>query len=229
MNVKAVGLIVVLFLAGCGNGVNQSVDIDPGSERHQDFRTVNGTITVGEAARVEGVLETVNGGIRVGPEAEIGRAETVNGSIRVEDGATTAHLTTVNGNIRIASNVVIDGNLKTVNGAIGLGQGSRLNGDLSNFNGGITIEGGHVAGNVSTRTGDIRIIDGARIEGDVHVQARSRGDVQRDVRVVIGREAVVEGTLRMDRRVQLLVHESAQVGDIQGAEAETFTGDEPRR
>jgi len=82
---------------------------------------------------------------------------------------------------------------------------------------------------VITRTGDVRIIDGARVEGDVHVQPRRRGDMQRNVRVVIGRNAVVEGTLRMERRVELFVHESAEVGEIVGAEAETFRGDEPPR
>ena len=54
------------------------------------------------------------------------------------------------------------------------------------------------------------------------------GKEQRPPRIVIEAGAVVEGTLRFEREVELYVHESAKIGTIEGAEAKRFSGDPPK-
>lgn len=219
-------LAAMMLATACVSGVNESLEVEPGAERSGDMSTVNGSVTVGDGARVEGDASTVNGGIRIGADSRIASVETVNGKIQVGDGAEAESLTTVNGRIRVGSGAEISGEVTAVNGAITLGMDTRVGGTVSNVNGTITVEGAHLESDLATSNGDILLSEGATVAGNVHVRDRNDRNRDRPVRVVIGRDVVVEGTVRIDRPASVYVHESAEIGGIEGAEAETYSGDE---
>jgi hypothetical protein len=45
--------------------------------------------------------------------------------------------------------------------------------------------------------------------------------------VIVGAESVVEGPLVFERPVELFVHETARIGEVEGAEPQRFSGDSP--
>ena len=70
---------------------------------------------------------------------------------------------------------------------------------------------------------------GSRVEGGILVEKPSGwfNSSSKPPRVVIGPNAVVQGTLDFRRDVELLVSESATVGTIKGATATRFSGATP--
>ena len=56
---------VLLITASCNASVNRSLTVGDG-EKHGGMQTVNGSIRVGDNAEVDGSCTTVNGRIRVG-------------------------------------------------------------------------------------------------------------------------------------------------------------------
>jgi hypothetical protein len=166
---------------------------------------------VGEGATV-GETATVNGGVHLGAKSSANSARTVNGGIDVGAGA------------RISRDV------EAVNGGIRVGKGADVGGGVRNVNGGIRIDGAHVAKGVSTFTGDIEVARGSHVEGGIHVQKPDFGaDLNRIPRVVIGAESVVDGTLKFDREVKLLVSDSAKIGPVEGATVQLFAGDDQKQ
>ena len=201
-------LLTAICLTGCGpTGINGPVDIPAGSTA-EGASTINGSVTVGENATV-GEAATVNGGVHLGAKSSASSARTVNGGIEIEDGA------------RVTQNV------EAVNGGIRLGRGADVGGSVTNINGGIRIDGAHVGKGVSTFTGDIDIKGGSSIEGGIQVKKPDFGDnTNRIPRVTIGANAVVEGTLKFDRDVKLLVSDAAKIGPVEGATVQLFSGDD---
>lgn len=202
---------------------------DSGERKPIDISKVNGAIAA-EAGQRYGSLETVNGSIRIGGGAEADSAETVNGSITVEAGAKVGTLETVNGAIRIAENAVLGDYAETVNGSITLGAGSRVAGRLETVNGAITLGHAEVGGDLITVNGGINL-DHSRVAGGIHVDKSgwswfSFGS-RRTPRIVVGPGSRVEGALVFEQDVELLVHESAQIGPVTGAEAKRYSGDQP--
>jgi acetyltransferase-like isoleucine patch superfamily enzyme len=201
--------LTTLCLTACGPaGINGPVDVPAGTTA-EGATTINGPVNVGEGAKV-GEAATVNGGVRLGANSTANSARTVNGGIDVGDGA------------RITQN------LEAVNGGIRIGKGADVGGSVTNINGGIRVDGAHVGNGISTFTGDIEITHGSRVEGGIHVQKPDFGsDQNRIPRVVIGAESVVQGTLKFDREVKLLVSDAAKIGPVEGATAQRFAGDDP--
>jgi hypothetical protein len=201
--------IATACLTGCGPvGINGPVDIPAGTTA-ESATTINGGVTVGDGAKV-GEAATVNGGIRLGADSTTSSARTVNGGIDVGNGA------------HIAENV------EAVNGGIHLGNGADVGGSLTNINGGIRIDSAHVGKGISTYNGDIEISNGSHIEGGIHVQKPDFGNesMKRVPRIVIGNGAVVDGTLKFDRDVKLLVSDGAKIGPVEGATVQLFSGDD---
>jgi DUF4097 and DUF4098 domain-containing protein YvlB len=161
----------------------------------------------------------VNGSITVGEDAQVRDVGTVNGSIRLHAHAQAQNVETVNGGVLVAEDVLVTGDVEAVNGAMTLRRGARVDGNLENVNGEITLEATSVRGGIETTNGDVFIGTGSRVEGGLHVEKQGGwgwNASQSLPRVTIESGAVVSGTLRFDREVELSVAGDAIVGPIEG-------------
>lgn len=228
------GLLALLFVAPAhGLNLNKSIKVDPGSQSG-GYSTVNGSISVGEGAVIDGSLETVNGSIRVDENVTLKDAETVNGTIRIASGSTAHDVSSVNGSIRLGENVNIDGEIEVVNGQISVAAGTKVSADVSNVNGEIMLTGAEVGGDISTVNGDVSLYAGSTLHGDLVVEkpgGRGRNEHKRKPKVVIGSKSRVLGKIVLEREVALYISDSAEVGGVSGemsmADAVRFSGDRP--
>ncbi len=233
----AAAAVAALFLAlpASAASINKSIKVSPGSESN-GATSVNGSITVGAGAIVTGTVKTVNGSISVDDDAKIEKASTVNGSVRIGNRVTTRNLSTVNGAIRLGEECAVDGHIETVNGRIVLQNGSSVADDIENVNGDFEIIASTVGGDLSTVNGDVLLDEGAVLEGDLIVEKPSgwgwgNNDKKRKPRIVIGPGSRVEGVIDLERKVELFISETAEVGEVRGeltmADAVRFSGKRP--
>ena len=213
--------------------VNKSIRVGDG-ESASGQSTVNGSITVGNAAIVDGNLNTVNGSIKVGDDVRFESADTVNGSIVVGRGATATSIDSVNGKITLGDSASIRGSLEAVNGAIRVGPGSSVGNDVENVNGELNLQGTEVGGDLSTVSGDIIVTDGSIVRGDIVVRKStgwSWGSNRRKPKVIIGPNSQVLGRIDAKREIELFISESATVASVTGEasldDAVRFSGDRP--
>jgi len=205
----ALGSLLFVGCAEGGNGldkVNGSVDVQAGAHVG-NASTVNGGIDIGHDAVVASA-ETVNGGIDLGPHARSNSLVTVNGGIQIETGADVAHTAT------------------TVNGELQLSAGSHVGGKLENVNGAINLDHATVDGGIETTNGDVTIGAGSIVHGGLHVEKPNGfwSHTSRKPRIVIGPNALVDGSLVFDREVELQVAPSAKIGKVVGATVQPYTG-----
>lgn len=184
--------------------VNGSISAEGGRE-YNELSTVNGSISIGGGAVVDNA-DTVNGSINIGPQAAVGDAETVNGKIDLDAGAR------------------IEGDASTVNGAIRLEAGSEVAGRVETVNGTIRLDRAQIGGGIETVSGSILVGADSVVRGGILVEKPNGGwfsnwGKQKMPRVEIGANAVVEGELRFDREVELIVHPSAKIGPVVGEAA----------
>ena len=182
-----------------------------------DVSKVNGSIHI-ESGQEAGDVSTVNGGIVIGQGAKVRDVGTVNGSIRLDDRAVAASADTVNGSITLGEQVQVDGPVGTVNGGVELRKGSRVGGSLETVNGRMSMAEATVAGGLETVNGDITVGANSRVDGGILVE-KPHGwsqHKQRNPRITIEDGAVVNGTLRFEREVDLYVSPSATIGRIEG-------------
>ena len=195
-----------------------------------DVSHVNKSISI-EDGETAGDLDTVNGSIRIGDHARVVSVETVNGSVRLGRAAHAQTIETVNGGIDLMEDVTVADDVEAVNGSIELERGADVVGEVSNVNGAITIRAAHVGGRIETVSGDIRVLDGGRVDGGILVEEPSGWGFSwkqnRPPRIVIGENAVVGGELRFEREVELHVHESAKIGRVTGTTAKRYSGTAP--
>ncbi len=193
------------------NKINGSIEIATG-ETAGDLRTVNGTIRLRDNAVAEDVT-TVNGNVTLGLNSRVKSASTVNGGIELRAGAKVA------------------GDVSNVNGDLTIERTAEVGEAVTNVNGRIRIEGAIVRGQVRTVNADIDIDAGSRIEGGILVEEPRGWNYKqysrRRPRIVIGPNAVVNGTLVFEREVELYVSTSAKVGAVKGATVKSFSGDRP--
>ena len=216
---RHIALIAVLIAAPALAGTGQDID------------KVNGSIRT-EAGVQYGDLDTVNGAISIEAGTTVESASTVNGSIQVDDKATAGSLETVNGGIDIGEAVEIASDVSTVNGGIGIERGSRVHGKVETVNGRIELAATEVDQGLATVNGDITVGADSIVRGGIKVEKPSGGwfnwgGNQKIPRIVIGPNAVVEGTLDFEREVELFVHDSARIGKVSGATAKKFSGATP--
>jgi hypothetical protein len=208
--------------------VNGSVRVEAGQSAG-DVSTVNGSVTIEEGATAEDV-STVNGSITIEGNATVQSIESVNGGVSLGSGSKASRMETVNGTLRLAERAQVSGDVSAVNGSAKLAKGADIKGELSNVNGKMDIDAAHVGGGLKTVNGDIEVGPDSRIEGGILVEKPNLNWFNRNRRVpriVIGPGAVVEGRLRFEHEVQLLVSDRAKIGAVEGAKAVTFSGDEP--
>lgn len=228
--------VTALGLYGCsGADFKGDADEDSGhahsahnANRVGDTSRVMGSIDVGDGEHA-GDVNTVNGSVHVGDRAVVGKAETVNGGITIGEHATVSAVQTVNGSIRLQEGAGVSGEVQSVNGSLTVANGADVKGELANVNGAIKVAAAHIGGDVQTVTGDIQIGPNAHLDGGIHVERdNSWFHTGSNVpRVVIGPGTVIKGTLRFDRKVDLFVSERATIGEVVGATATRFSGDQP--
>lgn len=225
--------LAVLCLGGPAHAffdLNESIDIEPGSETG-GHSTVNGSITVGSDAVVNGDLETVNGSIRVDENATVEDVQTVNGRIRLAAGVTAGEVQSVNGSVSAEQEATLE-DISVVNGKIELQARARVARDIGNVNGEIFVEAAEIGGSLTTVNGDVRLTDGARLAGDLTVEKPDGFSLDhRKPRIVIGPDARVDGDIVLEREVELYISETAEVAGVRGvmtmADAVRFSGDNP--
>ena len=205
--------------------VNGSVRVAAG-EQAGNVETVNGSIHIEDGATVSNV-ETVNGSVQIGERATAGKVSTVNGGISLDRDSKADSLETVNGKLNLAEGVQIAGNITAVNGTLSLSKGSGVGGELANVNGTMTLEAAHVGKGLHTTNGDITLRAGTRVDGGILVKKNTSmfNWHRRNPRIVIGPDAVVAGTLKFEREVDLYVSDRAKVGAIEGAKPIMLTTD----
>jgi hypothetical protein len=229
----AAGLLALLLAAPAYGGatLNKSIKIDAGAETGSQS-SVNGSITVGAGAVIDGSLETVNGSIRVDENVKLEDAETVNGTVRIASGSSAENVSSVNGSIRLGENVSVGGEVEVVNGKISLESGTSVADGVSNVNGEIRLTGAEVGGNLSTVNGDVALNSGSTVRGDLIVEKPGGwSSNKRKPKVIIGADSRVLGKLVLEREVELYIHDSAEVGGVTGEmaldDAIRFSGDRP--
>ncbi|TCV96264.1 hypothetical protein EC912_102614 [Luteibacter rhizovicinus] len=196
-----------------------------------DTEKVNGAVRIPAGQHVEDV-STVNGAVEIGAGATAQKASTVNGSITIGDNASARELETVNGAITLGTKAQIASTVEAVNGGIRLAQGADVKGKTSNVNGSIVLDAAHVGGGIETVAGDIDVGANSRVEGGILVKKPGgwfnfNSSHNRPPRIVIGPNAIVQGTLQFDREVELYVSDKATVGAIKGATPAKFSGATP--
>jgi len=233
MNKLCLALLACLPLAAlAGEGsvskVNGSVRVEAGQSAG-DVSTVNGSVTIEEGATAADV-ETVNGSVNIERNATVRSVESVNGGVSLAANAKADSVETVNGTLRLAEGAQVSGDVSAVNGSAQLAKGVDIRGGLSNVNGKMTITAAHVGGGLKTVNGDITVGPDSRIEGGILVEKPHMNWFTKDrrpPRIVIGPGAVVEGKLRFEHEVELLVSDRAKIGSVEGAKAVSFSGDQP--
>lgn len=229
----AAGMALLLLLMNAsGFELNKSVEIEAGSESDGES-TVNGSISVGAEAVVNGSLDTVNGAIRVEENARIEKAQTVNGSVRIAHGVTAGSVGSVNGSITVGEDVEL-ADISVVNGRISVAAGTKVSRNVGNVNGEIEIEGAEIGGDLSTVNGDVTLTGNAVLQGDLTVQKPDGfgwGGDRRKPKIVVGPGVRVEGAIVLEREVELFLSDSAEVGGVEGVmsidDAVRFSGDRP--
>jgi DUF4097 and DUF4098 domain-containing protein YvlB len=199
----------------------------------QDISKVNGSIST-ESGQVYGDLDTVNGSIRIDDGVQADDVETVNGSITTSDNANLKSAETVNGSINLGENAQVQGNVGTVNGAISIGKRGIINENLSTVNGRILVLESQIKGDISTVSGDVTVGANSHVYGGILVEKPSGNwgwswGKQTPPRIIIGPNARVDGELRFEREVELLIHSTAKTGKITGANAVLYTDKVPAR
>jgi len=230
-----IGLLILLMaVPALGASINKSVKIGAGEESG-GATSVNGSITVGSDATVTGNLKTVNGTIRIDAGAVVRKASTVNGGLKLGDNGKAVLLSTVNGSIRVGEKATVEDDIEAVNGRISIEKGARVANNVGNVNGEIGLSGAEIGGDLSTVNGDIDLEDGSIVKGDIIVEEpggwNSDKEKSRKPRVVIGPGSRVEGTIVLERKVELFISETAEVGGVSGEmtmdDAVRFSGDRP--
>ena len=228
------GLLALLLVApACGGTLNESIKIDAGA--HTDGQSsVNGSISVGQGAVIDGSLSTVNGSIRIDEDVTLKDVKTVNGTIRIASGSSADDVSSVNGAIRLGENVSVAGGVEVVNGRISLDKGTKVADGVSNVNGEISLTGAEVGGDLSTVNGDVLLNDGSTLRGDLVVEKPGGwgwSEKSNKPRVIIGPNSTVVGNIVLERKVELFISDSAEVGGVSGEmsldDAVRFSGDRP--
>ncbi len=214
---------LMLFTVGCGDrSVNRSISVADGQTVSNDLSTVNGSIRIGNQASVQGAAQTVNGSIRVGDGSTVTSVKSVNGSITLSAAVTASgDVETTNGSIEMAAENRVEGHVRTTNGRIRIGQGGHVAGPVSSVNGRIELNNASVE-SVANYSGGMLVDNGSEVRGELRVR---RGRVIRDQEppeIIIGANSQVAGPLVFERPVRLRVHESAEIGEVEGAEIERF-------
>jgi DUF4097 and DUF4098 domain-containing protein YvlB len=202
--------LIVLLQSAC------VIEVKSGDHGHgHDVSKIFGGIEISEGSTANHV-DSVNGSIILRDKSTADRVETVNGSIRIYDDVSVHSVETVNGSIRAGRNFKVDDEVTTVNGGIELQAGTVVRDTVSTVNGTIRLKETEVHRDVQTVNGDIRLIDGSVVKGDVIFESNG-SFFHRDTgkpRLVVDANSTIEGSIHLYRKVRLEIDDNAVVGEI---------------
>ena len=227
----AAALMCLSLAAHANNDVsklNGAIRIEAG-RTVGEVSSVNGSVRLGEGVTADDV-DTVNGSIHIGARSSVGEIDTVNGSITLDEGVEARAIESVNGGIRVGPNSQVAGDVTCTNGAISLRADSRVDGNAETVNGAIALDRARVGGRLQTTSGNITVGQKSHVSNGMLVKKPSFSFFNRNSRkprIVIGPDAIVEGTLEFEREVELYVSDKARIGTVRGANPIRFTGDRP--
>jgi DUF4097 and DUF4098 domain-containing protein YvlB len=224
-------LVAVSWLGGCNASINDDIHVAANETGEAGGATLNGNVVVDRNAAVpDSDFSTVNGNIRVDEGAQVKSVTTVNGNIVLAQEARAGQVRTVNGRFELGHKARVSGNVKLVNGAVSLSPGSQVGGNVETVNGEISAEGATIDGNISNYNGGMTLTDESIVRGTLTVHEPEDGHDDDELpRIVIGPHSKVIGRLTFERPVELYVHETAETGPIEGAEAIRYSGAIPGR
>jgi DUF4097 and DUF4098 domain-containing protein YvlB len=167
-----VALMTVMMACSASSDthINKDIVVEDGEVRTASLRSVNGNITVGNEARVEGSCTTVNGEISVGENAEVGEVSCVNGAISIDRNSKVSAISCVNGSIDLGGEVKVDGDVSTVNGEIRCKREVQIAGDLETVNGDMKITQTMIAGDINTVNGDVTLLESSLVKGNIVIE-----------------------------------------------------------
>lgn len=186
---------------------NGRIEIGPDNEVGA-IGSRNGSVSIGAGTRIDGDVRTRNGSIDAEGNTRVeGSASSRNGSVRFAAGSEiSGDVTTRNGNIDLSGTSVGQG-AGTIFGNVVLRDGSRINGDLI-----VEIEEDHAGrsgwlwfggGKTWSEAGDIRILEGSEVGGDIRFVLPAEYDNRTPV-VEIDADSSVSGNLHIDSRIELI-------------------------
>jgi hypothetical protein len=185
----------------------------------EDISRINRSIFIAAGLTV-GDVSTVNGGIRLSAAAIAGEVHIVNGSIELGARARVDSAETVNGDIGIGEEVIVNGAVSTVNGNIAVNAGSEIERNIETINGEILLENSRIGGDLETANGDVTLLQGATVEGDIIIDDQ-RGwwnklfsGNSRPLKLVIDEKSSVKGRIHLYREVELHIDPAAEVGEL---------------
>lgn len=181
---------------------------------------INSSVEVEASERV-GDVSSINGNVIVERNARAKEVSTINGSVEIASGAHVESAESINGSVRLDGDVVVDRSVHTVNGGIRTRAGTDIGGEVKTVNGEIELRATRVRDDVITSNGDIEVVDGSEIEGDIIVRGKrswlgrlfSFGSSQHP-NLTISSDSVVHGDIHLYREVDLDIHPDAQVGEV---------------
>ncbi|MCH7743637.1 MAG: hypothetical protein IIB71_13350 [Proteobacteria bacterium] len=180
-----------------------------------DISKVFGGVDIDRGLKV-GDVDSVNGGIVLRDGSSADRVETVNGSVRIHDDVSVYSVETVNGSIRAGRNLKVQDDVSTVNGGIDLQKGTIINSGVRTVNGTIGLSDTQVLRDVETTNGDIRLLHGSVVSGDVIFHQTGSflyGKINRP-KLVVDADSVIKGAVHLYRQVKLEIAEDARVGEV---------------
>jgi len=220
--------VLAILLAGCN--VNRNINVPANAHWSSGSSTVNGEISVGSDAVVDGSLRTINGRIYLATGAQTGDLTSINGAITLAEGAHAGNLKTVNGGFTLGKNT-LTATLMTVNGDIHAANGAHITGNAENVNGDMILCGTQLDGNLSFYNGSVLITDGSVVHGNVTAK-KPTNDFQENPKIhepvlIVAPHASVDGSITFERAGKLYVSDSATIHGIEGASAVKFSGPAP--
>ena len=215
---------------------NGAISIGDGS-RVEKINARNGAISLGLGVHAEDI-ETRNGAIRIGGNTRVRQVHSRNGAIVVgRDSRVDGEVSTRNGSVVFNEDVTVNGSVSSRNGPIQL-DATRVTGSIQSLSGDVTLDNASVvsgdlvidAREAAARqgsqgffgfgrsdsyndAGNIRITGGSRVGGDVVLLLPEDYDA-RMPRVTLDTDSLIEGSLRVDARVELDIADESNVGSI---------------
>jgi cytoskeletal protein CcmA (bactofilin family) len=209
-------MIAVAMAAGCGKKDKDAMMVD-----------VSTHVT---AAQQNGDVETIHGVISIDDNAKLGAAKSVDGDIYLGAHASAASLRNENGSITADKGSRVYGNVSAINGAITVLDDAEISGSVSEVNGTILVNNGHIAGDIKTNFGDVRVSGTSVVDGGIRVKNLELGVLhqgQHTSRIIVGPGVRIHGDIRFEHEGRLFVSDKATIGAVSGVEAVKFSGDDP--
>jgi hypothetical protein len=218
----------VLLLDACN--FNKNISVPANAHWSSGSSTVNGEISVGSDAVVDGSLRTINGRIDLARGATTGNLTSINGNISLAESAHAGDLKTVNGDFTLGRNSLA-ADLATVNGDIRAANGAHITGSAENINGGMVLCGAQVDGDLSFYNGDVLIADGSKVQGNV-TAIKPTNEYQGNPKItepilIVAPHSVVDGNIKFERPGKLYVSDNATIHGVEGVSPVKFSGSVP--